>query len=437
MAKNKKKIIIWAIIGCVAVIIALIIMKKKGVIGSSNIPMITVEKATSRTLIEIVTAIGKIQPETEVKLSPDVSGEIIELAIKEGATVKKGDFLLKIKPYLYESALERTIAAGSSSSANLKNAQARLEQIKAQFSQTELNYNRDKKLYEQKVISQSEFEASESAYQMGIADVKAAEANVNSASYSIVSAQASIREANENLQKTTVFAPMDGTVSALNVEIGERVVGTEMMAGTEMMRIANLDIMEVIVDVSENSIAKIKLNDTADVEVYAYLNRKFSGIVTEIANSANVASTSSIEQVTNFKVKIKLLPESYKDLVENGNIYPLRPGMSATVDIHTKVKYNVLSVPMQSVTTRADISDTTSNTDKSKMVEVVYVYKDGKVLQKKVKTGIQDSNYIEIIEGLEKDEEVVSAPYNMISKILYDKMQVRKVSTSELFKVKQ
>ncbi|MDR2010055.1 MAG: efflux RND transporter periplasmic adaptor subunit [Bacteroidales bacterium] len=442
--KNKKnKRTKWIIFGTIILIIFLIIGKKSGIFGSEYINKVSTEEVTERTITEVVTASGKIQPETEVKLSPDVSGEIVELAIREGDVVKKGDFILKIKPDIYESALERIIASGNSANASLLNAQANLEQIKARFVQTELSYNRNKNLYEQGVISQSEYENSLASYQMGLADVKAAEANVTASNYSLMSSQASIKEATENLRKTSIFAPVDGTVSQLNVELGERVVGTEMMAGTEMMRIANLEVMEVTVDVSENDITKVKLKDSVDIEVDAYLKRKFKGIVTEIANSATSTGTT-LDQVTNFKVKIRLLTDSYKDLINEYNKYPFRPGMSATVNIHTKVVYNALSVPVQSVTTRSDTTvmnknnntSTVNNTEtnRSTLMEVVFVYKDGKVYQKNVKTGIQDSNYIQIIEGLSKGEEVVTAPYNLISKILTNEMTVEKSTKEDLFK---
>ncbi|MDD3740867.1 MAG: efflux RND transporter periplasmic adaptor subunit [Bacteroidales bacterium] len=456
---RKKKITRWVIIGIVVLIVFMIIGKKAGWFGSDSTHKISTDPVTEKTITEVVTASGKIQPETEIKISPDVSGEIIELLIKEGDQVKKGDYLLKIKPDIYESAVERSVAAGNSANANLSNSQARLEQVKAQFVQTELSYNRSKNLYDQGVISQSEYENALAAYQMGLADVRAAEASVNAANYSVMSSYATVKEANENLRKTSVFAPMDGTISMLNVEAGERVVGTEMMAGTEMMRIANLEVMEVIVDVNENDIIKIKLNDSADIEVDAYLNRKFKGIVTEIANSAT-SSGLSVDQVTNFKVKIRILPESYQDLVDAGNNYPFRPGMSATVDIHTKTVYNVLAVPLPAVTTRADTTGVGYNqepsnqktisisnedvevsesetSDKITLMEVVFVYKDGKIEQRKVKTGIQDSYFIEIVEGLKEGEEVVTAPYNLVSKILKDGDAVKKVSKEELFKTEK
>ena len=447
--KNKKKIIIirWSIIGIISLIVFLVIGKKAHWFGNENNHKISTEIVKERTISEVVTASGKIQPELEVKLSPDVSGEIVELVVREGDSVKKGDFLLKIKPDIYESAVERTIAAGNSANANLVNSKARLDQVNAQFAQTELSYNRNKSLYKEGVISQAEYESAFAAYEMGLADVKAAEASVNAASFSLMSSQATIKEANENLRKTSVYAPMNGTVSLLNVEIGERVVGTEMMAGTEMMRIANLNVMEVIVDVNENDIIKISLNDSVNIEVDAYLNRKFKGIVTEIANSASTSGLS-VDQVTNFKVKIRILPESYNDLIIEGNKYPFRPGMSATVDINTKTVYNVLSVPLPAVTTRVDSASNAANLSKidedndnenhenlnKELDEVVFVYKDGKISKRIVKTGIQDSYYIQIIEGLEKDEEVVTAPYSLISKILKDRMEVEKVSIEELYK---
>lgn len=449
-SKSKKKRTRIIIFGIIGLIIVLIIAKKAGLFGSSDIYEVSTEIVEKRTITEIVNASGKIQPAMEIKLSPDVSGEIVELAVREGSEVKKGDFILKIKPDLYESVLERTIAAGNSANANLENSKARLEQVKAQFIQTKLSHQRNETLYEQGVISQSEFENSLAAYQMGLADVSAAEASVNAAKYSIMSSNASIKEATENLRKTSVFAPMDGTVSLLNVEVGERVVGTEMMAGTEMMRIAKLEDMEVIVDVNENDIVKIKLNDSADIEVDAYLKRKFAGVVTEIANSAS-SSGVSINQVTNFKVKVKILNESYADLVTENNKYPFRPGMSASVNIHTNTVNDVISLPLAAVTTRVDSVNMKTPTnvegnkdnqenktiDKSELQEVVFVYKDGKVEQRNVKTGIQDSYYIQIIEGVELKEEVVVAPYNLISKILKNGTSVKKLSKEELYKPKK
>jgi len=432
------------LIGIALIIVILLIGRKSGWFGGEQSVMVSTDEVSIRTITEIVTASGKIQPETEVKISPDVSGEIVELRVKEGASVERGDFLLKIKPDIYESAMDRAFAAENSAKANLANARARVEQVKAQFNQVQLSFNRNKSLYEQEVISQSEFETIESQYEISKADVKAAEESVNAAMFGLLSAQATVKEAKENLRKTTVFAPMDGTVSLLNVEIGERVVGTELMAGTEMMRIANLNTMEVIVDVNENDIIKVKMHDSVDILVDAYLNRKFAGIVTEIANSAS-SSGFSVDQVTNFEVKVRILPESYQDLIEDGIKYPFRPGMSASVDIKTKSEYNVIAVPLPAVTTRVDSSkleyvgepirgeENNEDISSQPLTEIVFVYQDGKIEQRMVKTGIQDSYFIHIVEGLKNGEEVVTAPYNLISRTLKNGMKVNKVSKEELF----
>lgn len=442
--KPKKNSIKYIIIGIAVIIILLIILKQTGVIGKDNVQLVSVETAKITDINEFVSSSGKIQPINEVKLSPDVSGEIVELFVKEGDIVKKGDCILKIKPNLYESVLERNLAAGSSANANLTNSQARLEQVKAQFVQIEQSYKRNQKLHEQGVISQSEYEAAFASYQVAKADVAAAESNVKSATYSILSAHASIKEAKENLRKTIVYAPIDGVITALNVKLGERVVGTEMMAGTEMLRIADLNLMEVIVDVSENDIVKIKLNDTADIEVDAYHNKKFIGIVSSIANSATVQSTST-DQVTNFKVKVKISPESFAIYNDTINKYPFRPGMSATVDIKTKSIRNTLAVPLSAVTTRIDTlakqSEMPANeednieveTNRKNQQEVVFVFNNNKVEQRNVKIGIQDNYNIQIIEGLKENEEVVVAPYNLISKILYHDMPVQKVDKERLY----
>jgi len=457
---NTKKVIRFAIIGVVLLIILAIVGKQLGWFGKAEILNVAVEKVQSRTITEVITANGKLQPETEVKISPDVSGEIVELHVMEGDEVKAGQLLLKIKPDIYQSNLERMKATVNSSRSNSANSEARLAQVKAQFIQAELSYKRSEKLWKERTISESEFETAQANYATAKAEVDAAQQSVSAAKYQIASAEASLKEANENLMKTTIYAPMDGIVSMLNVEKGERVVGTMQMAGTEIMRIANLDVMEVIVDVNENDIIRVKLGDTALIEVDAYLKDKFKGSVTEIANSANVSGLST-DQVTNFEVKIRVLKESYQHLLIKGNnkYFPFRPGMSATVDIQTNTKPNVLSVPIQAVTTRADSTGIvkTENKDipegfeedsdekkddkkadvKLEQKEVVFVYKDGKVKQREVKTGIQDTRFIEILEGLEKDEEVVSAPFSIIAKKLKNDANVKKVKEEELFKAEK
>jgi HlyD family secretion protein len=450
------KKIIWIIVIGVLVVIATFSLKK---CSGNKATIITTEKAQKRNIIETVSANGKIQPEVEVKISSDVSGEIVELFVKEGDQVKKGDILCKINPLIYESNLSRMAATLNGTKANLSNSKARLEQIKASFVNVESSFARNKKLFEQGAISQAEFEASKAAYEGAIADIKGAEENVNAAEYNVKSNEASLKEANDNLAKTTIFSPVNGTVSKLNREKGERVVGTAQMEGTEIMRLANLNEMEVSVDVNENDIVRVHNGDTASIEVDAYVDRRFMGIVTEIANSANTTGVTA-EQVTNFTVKIRILQESYQDLMStNSNRPPFRPGMSATVDVQTQKAQNTVTVPIQSVTTRSDSSEfkekeklkgdaaesdivVKQDSEKNKkevntgikVEECVFVYADGKVKKVKVKTGIQDNDFIEIKEGIKEGDEIVSGPYSAIAKQLNDNMDVKKVDKEELFK---
>ena len=437
---KQKKILPYAIGILVVAIIVLVVGKKAGWFGQEYSLSVATQKAERKTITELITANGKIQPETEVKISPDVAGEIVELYVEEGDEVKAGDPLCVIKPDIYISALNRA-------EATLNSSKARLAQAEAQLIERELAYKRSKQLYDGGAIPVSEFETAEANY-------KVAQSEVNAARFSVKSAEASVSEAREQLTKTRIYAPISGTISALNVEKGERVVGTNMYAGTEMMVVADLDRMEVEVEVNENDIVKVAKNDTALVEVDAYLQRKFKGIVTEIANSASTTGTAT-DQVTNFDVKVFLLSSSYSDLIDStaGNIYPFRPGMSATVDIQTQTRHNIITVPISAVTTRVkkegggteEVKDETAENlpeegaaenavEREEKQEVVFVYKDGMVRKVEVKTGIQDSNSIEIVEGLSEGDEVVTAPYNAINKSLKDSMQVKKVSEKELFK---
>jgi HlyD family secretion protein len=438
---KNNKLLRYLIIATVVLVAFLLIGKKAGWFGDSDTIKVTTEITKSRSIVETITANGKIQPETEVKISPDVSGEIIDLFVMEGDEVKEGKLLLKIKEDIYISYLDRSKASLNSAKSNLANSKARLVQTEASFNQAQLSYKRSKKLYDQDAISDSEYENAEASYEMSKADVKAAEESVNSAKYAVKSAEASLKEARENLTKTSIYAPIDGTISRLNIEKGERVVGTVQMAGTELLRIADLNVMEVKVEVNENDIVRVNLDDTALIEVDAYLKQKFKGVVTEIANSANVTGMST-DQVTNFDVKIRILTESYHHLIGSDNRYPFRPGMSATVDIQTQYEDGILTVPIQAVTTRVDtanvdfdqsLPEDEKKSDKDKLLEVVFVYMDGKVLQKEVKTGIQDDNYIQILEGLEENEEIVIAPYSAISKKLENEKIVEKVNKDELF----
>lgn len=453
------KKIIWIIIAGVVFLISIMMLKNCS--GDKSVK-VAIEKANKRNIMESVSANGKIQPEVEVKISSDVSGEIVELFVKEGNQVKKGDLLCRINPLIYESNSSRMVATLNGAKANLSNSKARLEQIKASFVNAEASFNRNKKLFDQGAISQSDFDAAKAAFEGAKADVKGAEDNVDASAYNVKSTEASLKEANDNLAKTNIYSPVNGTVSKLNKEKGERVVGTAQMEGTEIMRLANLNEMEVSVEVNENDIVRVHGGDTSAIEVDAYLGRKFKGIVTEIANSANTTGVTA-EQVTNFVVKIRILQESYMDLLTaNNNVAPFRPGMSATVDIQTKKVSNVIAVPIQSVTTRNDSTefnlqnkvkggdkegddeDIVVNNDKKqnldaliKIEECVFVYNaaEGKVKKVAVKTGIQDNNYIEIISGLKEGDEIVSAPYSAIAKELKDGDAVNKVDKSELFAV--
>jgi HlyD family secretion protein len=430
---KQKKLLPFAI-GLLIVIIGLLVVgKKAGWIGEEFAISVSTQKVESKTITEFITANGKIQPETEVKISPDVSGEIIELYVAEGDQVKAGDPLCVIKPDMYISALNRAEAA-------LNSSKARLAQAEAQQIERELAFKRAKQLFDTNTIPVSEFETAEATFKVAQSEVRAAE-------FSVKSAEATVEEAREQLTKTRIFAPIPGTISALNVEKGERVVGTSMMIGTEMMVVADLDRMEVQAEVNENDIVKVTLNDTALVEVDAYLNRKFKGVVTEIANSAKVSGTTT-DQVTNFDVKVLLLHESYADLIDSTSrkLYPFRPGMSATVDILTNTRENVISVPIAAVTTRvldekkeeeqtAGIQSGLSKSDER--TEVVFLYKDGRARQLPVKTGIQDNVSIEITEGLGEGDEVIVAPYNAISKTLKDSISVKVVTEDELFKAEK
>jgi len=416
-------------------IILAVVGKKAGWFGKSITYEVTCEPVTKRDITEIITANGKIQPETEVKITPDVSGEIVELVVNDGDAVKKGQFLLKIKPDNYISGRDRAQASLNAARANLANAKAMLSQVESRFEQSRLTYNRNKKLWEEKTISESDWESVEASYNVAKAEVTAAQQSVAASEYSVQSAAATLKEASENLIKTSIYAPMDGTITLLNVEKGERVVGTELMSGTEMLRVANLERMEVLTEVNENDIVRVNLNDSAYIEVDAFPDRKFKGLVTEIANSATVTGLTT-DQVTNFEVKILLLRESYSDLLADGKPQPFRPGMSASVDIITENKPGVLAVPLQAVTLMADSlaqADTikTSAPDKENQ-EIVFVYDNGKAKTTLVTTGIQNNNYIEILSGLAEGLEVISAPYQIITKKLKDGSLVKKVDKEDL-----
>lgn len=419
---------VYSLLGAaVVLIVALVGLSKAGVIGNKDEGKeVETAKVTASTIVETVSATGKIQPEIEVKIASMVSGEIISLNVKEGQVVKKGDLLVKINPDLYTSGLERSVA-------NLAGTKASLTQSDASFKEAKANYERNKILYDKGVISKSDWDKAVSTFEV-------AKATKQSAYYNVQSASASVTEARDNLGRTTIYSPADGTISVLNVELGERVLGTQQMAGTELLRVANLNNMEVEVDVNENDIVKIKIGDEANVEVDAYLKKKFKGVVTSISNSASTTLTS--DQVTNFKVKVRILKDSYQDLLEGkpSTYSPFRPGMTATVDIITTTKTNVLAVPISSVVVKSDTTAVKDfkvedpNEDKKavpksdKKFECVFVKVGDKAKIRIIKTGIQDDTNIEVMSGLKPGDVVITGPYTTVSKELNsgDKVKLKK-----------
>jgi HlyD family secretion protein len=413
-----KKTIYILVGSAVVLIVALLVLSKTGVIGKKdNGTEVEVSKVKEITIIETVSATGKIQPEIEVKISSEVSGEIIDLRVKEGQAVKKGDLLVKINPDLYTSGYQRTVS-------NLSGTKAGLSQADASYKESKANYDRNKILFDKGIISKSDWDKAIAAFEV-------AKATKESAYYNVQSASATVSEAKDNLGRTSIYSPESGTISLLNVELGERVLGTQQMAGTELLRVANLNNMEVEVDVNENDIVKINVGDSAKVEVDAYLKKEFKGIVTSISNSASTELTA--DQVTNFKVKVRILKESYLDLLEGKPVTysPFRPGMTATVDIITTRKELVLGVPISSVVVKSDTtstskimaensseSDEKSSPKSDKKLECVFVKVGDKAKLRIIKTGIQDDTNIEVLTGLKKGDEIIIGPYTTVSKEL-------------------
>ncbi len=454
---KKKNIIRLSIAIGILIIVFLLIAKKSGWIGGDAVMEVFTEKVTKRNITESVSASGKIKPEVEIKISPFISGEVVKLMVKEGDEVKQGQLLADIDPEIYKSSFEQSLAMLNGQKAGLANAKANLSQVKAQYNNTRITFDRNDKLFKQQTISAADFDAAKAAFDVAKAQVEAAEQNVEAAKFNVSSSEAALKQSKENLSRTSIYAPNSGTISKLSVEVGERVTGaSQFSSGTEIMRIANLNNMEVNVDVNENDIVRVKLGDTALIEVDAYLNRKFKGLVTQIANSANTTGVSA-DQVTNFNVKIRILQSSYQDLMkaDKPNISPFRPGMSATVEIQTKSAINILTIPIQSVTTREDTTGknslfpkkatkgenedqktSTKKTTTQAVVEYVFLYKNGTALIQKVKCGIQDNNYIEILEGLKENDEIIAGPYTAVTKTLKNKAVVKKVEKSKMFESK-
>lgn len=453
---NKK--VLWTIIILVVVIVGLLALKKSGALGKDEGINVSAEKVIRRTIIETVNASGKVYPEIEVKVSPDISGEVTELTVEEGDSVRKGQVLGRIYADIYTTQRDQAAAMVNQQQASVSNSAAQLESLKASLEQAKRNYERQKQLLDDKVISRAEFEQAEISFLTSQANYNAAIQGIRGSQAGVVSARANLSKANKDLSRTAVVSPMNGVISSLSVKKGERVVGNSMMAGTEMMRVADMSIIEVIVDVGENDIPKVHLGDSAVVEVDAYNNRKFKGNVTKIAssNSAGGQAVPSSNDVTNFKVHIRLLPESYKDLIDPSRpkSFPFRPGMSASADIQTKRHENAISVPINAITTREKGSDKpvekqktsqmqpVSDKDKEEgaqttsleLEEVAFILQqDGKVKKVKVRTDIQDINHIEVLSGLKEGDQVITAPYSVVSKTLTDGMKVKVVPKEKLF----
>ena len=434
----------------VGVLIALLVVAKlTGLIGGEKIEKVTIEKVETRKVTETVTASGKIQPETEVKLSSEVSGEVVELLVKEGDVVKKGQLLFKVRPDILKSGYDRASASYNSQRASVGSAEQQLKQSQGTFANEEGIYKRNVELFKKKVISVAEFDAAKAAYSTAKTSLEGAKQSLIAAKFNLAQSGANVQEASANLAKATTYAPVDGVISKLSVELGDRILGTAQFAGTEIMRISNLNSMEVNVDVNENDINRVNVGDSAAIEVDAFADKKFKGVVTEIASSSKDVgtATTTVDQVTNFVVKVRIAANSYfgvkggaKDLPS-----PFRPGLSATVDIESST-VNSLSVPIQSVFTKdnskdnKEVKEGDANNDKQKsklndktIKQYVFVYEGGKVKQVEVTTGIQNDQYIQIKTGLKAGTEVVSGPYSAIQNRLKDGAKVEKTTKDQLF----
>jgi HlyD family secretion protein len=401
---------------------------------------VVIEKAAKRNLVESVDASGKVFPTVEVEITSNVSGTLIELKVAEGDFVKAGDLLARIDPDAMASMVERVEASTNTARAQLQSIKAQKEQLEAQFKNTKIVYERNKDLLAQGVISKAEFDISQASYETALANLKAADENILAAQFSVKSAEATVKEQRKNLSQTTIYAPMDGVVSKLNKKRGEQVVGTAQMAGTPILKIANLNSVEVRIDVNERDILSVSLGDTASISLDAYPNRTFDGIVTQIANTASNANglTLTSDQVTNFEVRVLMLPASYKDLeAANNGKSPFRAGMSATAEIRTNTLYNILSIPVGAVTVRQDSSDTKtakkSKVANEKLQEYVFVVQADTVVMLPVSIGAQDDTYVEIKTGIDTTQNIVIEPYDAVSKLLKAGMKIEVVTLEALY----
>lgn len=446
--KKSNKLIYWLIGAVVALLLFVVVGKSAGWIGKSKELEVDLAKVKRVSIVEKVSASGTVQPVTEVKIAPEVSGEIRELIVEEGDSVQRGELLVKIRPDTWLSQLERAEASLNQQRANLKSSEAALSRAEATFIRAEQDFQRQEKLWKEKVIAESEWQLAQQNFKVAENDLKSAKQSLQAAGFIVKSSEATVREATENVRLTSVVAPMNGIISKLSVKKGERVVGAQTMTGTELLRIADLNLMEVRVNVNENDIVRVHQGDTAiiDVDAYSSQNKKFKGVVTLISNTAK--DKLSADAITEFEVRISILRSSYEDLIKEGNKYPFRPGMTASVDIITKRKDNVLSVPLAAVTTRNPDKDKkfgtpapegnnqrqVQNDDKKKAEKaqedkiVVFINDKGSAKMIEVKTGISDYDNIEIIEGLSDSAEVVTGPFLVVSKRLKDGEKIQSTS---------
>lgn len=437
MAGKKSNTTLYIILGIVGVVVVAMLMRggKK-----EEKQRVVVEKAERRNLVEAVDASGKVFPEVEVEITSNVSGTLIELAVAEGDFVKAGQLLARVDPEAMASMVERVEAATSTARAQLESVKAQKQQLEAQFKNTKASYDRNKELLAQGVISKAEFDASQATYETALANLKAADENILAAQFSVKSSEATVKEQRKNLSQTTIYAPIDGIVSKLYKKRGEQVVGTAQMAGTPILKIANLNSVEVRIDVNERDILTISLGDTAAISLDAYPNRIFDGVVTQIANTASNATGLSLtsDQVTNFEVRVRMLPTSYADLQANSNgRSPFRAGMSATAEVRTNTLYNVLAIPLGAVTVRQDSSEQKKSKkakhENEKLQEYIFAVQGDSVVMLPVSIGGQDDTYVEIKTGLDTTQQVVVEPYDAVSKVLKAGMKVQVVSLEELY----
>ncbi len=447
MKKNKYKKWIWAVLILAGIGAGLMYAKSKQKKVLTSVETAVAEK---RTIFARVTESGSIQPTVEVPVAPDVSGEVVELYVKEGQYVKKGQLLAVIRPDNYKAALEQSQAAVNSANSDYLQAQASQEQIKVNIKQDSVSLARIRKMREDKIASQVDFENAQLKYNISISQLSASQYTIQAAFYRMKSSEASLKQAQQNLNRTNIYASMDGTITRLNVEVGQRVVGTMQMAGTEMIKIADLSSVEVVAEINENEIVNIHLGDSALVEVDAFSHKKFFGKVTDIAYSASKTGLGSSDQVTSFQVKVKILPTSYQEMmrskgeIASSSASPFRPGMSALMEIYTDRVIDVVAVPLQAVTLhhepkkeekpegfgppdedapKLEEQKAAKPTDAPKK-EVVFIYENGKVKEVPVKIGISDDDYIELKDGVSAGAKVVIGPYTVLTKELQDGMEV-------------